>query len=205
MSQFVVMIGYDKCGSKVAEAVDSAAEATGNPSLRGWAFELKQLEVIKKVLISALDTDFVMTDDGFVLHPTRQANYDGQSLKQDVIEDETTIIWCLRWDQGCFDVAIYCKGTLATVQFTFSDIHSLKLEYVRQLRDELQHHDHSVREVVHIGINNAGELRWKAATGTGAPKGEVDFTVQVCALSPLKACLGARNDGKDCWIPEKKL
>lgn len=54
VSQFVVMIGYDKCGSKVAEAVDAAANATGNPSLRGWAFELKQLEIIKMVFKSPL-------------------------------------------------------------------------------------------------------------------------------------------------------
>lgn len=151
-----------------------------------------------------MDTDYIMTDDGFVLHPTRQAAYDGQRLNQEVIEDETTIIWCLRWDQGCFDVAFYRKGTLATVQFTVSDIHSLKLEHVRHLRNELQHRGHDVHEVVHIVINHTGELKWKAATGTGSSKYEVDFVVQICAISPLKACSGTRNDVKDCLIPEKK-
>jgi hypothetical protein len=47
----------------VAEAFSRAAAATGNPCLAGWAFELNQLEIIKIVLDSAMDTSYIMTDD----------------------------------------------------------------------------------------------------------------------------------------------
>jgi hypothetical protein len=87
----------------VAEAVVSraAAAATGNPaSLAGQAFELKQLEIIKvSVLESAMNIDYVMTDDGFVFHPFRQVHYyyDGEyHLEEEISEEEATAIWRLR-------------------------------------------------------------------------------------------------------------
>ena len=62
VGQLVITTVYYRCGSKVAEAVSLAASATCNPSLHGWALELKQLAIIKSAVISATNTGYVMTD-----------------------------------------------------------------------------------------------------------------------------------------------
>jgi energy-coupling factor transporter ATP-binding protein EcfA2 len=54
VSRYILMQAYERCGTDMVEAVTMAAIATGNPVLKGWAFELEQLEVIKKVLKTEL-------------------------------------------------------------------------------------------------------------------------------------------------------
>ena len=196
VSRYIAMIAYEKCGEKVVNAVSTAATRTGNPSLKGWAFELQQLEIIKKGFHPTPPSTHIFSDSGLAFLPTRQVhfdgtnlegNIDGTNLEGNVDVPQTTVVWCLKWNQGCFDVALYSKPVLVTLQFTVSKTHSLKLEYVRELREAFSSRGIKVETVAHIGINEDGQLHWKSATGTGRGNCEVDFTIQVNTSSPLKA------------------
>ena len=196
VSRYIAMIAYEKCGEKVVTAVSTAATRTGNPSLKGWAFELQQLEIIKKGFHPTPSSTHIFSDSGLAFLPTRQVhfdgtnlegNIDGTNLEGNVDVPQTTVVWCLKWDQGCFDVALYSKPVLVTLQFTVSETHSLKLEYVRELREAFSSRGINVETVAHIGINEDGQLHWKSATGTGRGNCEVDFTIQLNTSSPLKA------------------
>ena len=85
-----------------------------------------------------------------------------------------------------FDVAMYSDGTLVTLQFIVSTSHSLKLEYVKDLRAELLGRGVKVQTVAHIGISKDGQLKWTRVSGTGRSSCEVDFTIQLSESSPLK-------------------
>lgn len=63
-----------------------------------------------------------------------------------------SVIWCLKWNRGCFDVAFYIDTTLVTVQFTLQEEHSLKPNYIRGLRKALMDKSMAVDKSVHIGV-----------------------------------------------------
>jgi hypothetical protein len=46
VSKYVMRRAYDECGEELTAAVESVAKATNNPTLKGWAFELSQLDKI---------------------------------------------------------------------------------------------------------------------------------------------------------------
>ena len=48
VSRYIAMVAYDHVGGELLEAVKAVASNTDNPSLQGLAFELEQLEIIKK-------------------------------------------------------------------------------------------------------------------------------------------------------------
>ncbi len=50
VSKYVLQLAYEKCRSQLTDAVDAVAKATDNPMFRGWAFELRQLDVIRSEL-----------------------------------------------------------------------------------------------------------------------------------------------------------
>jgi hypothetical protein len=180
VSRYILMQAYERCGTDMVDAVTMAANATDNPVLKGWAFELEQLEVIKKVLKTELETTSVVSDNSFAFRPSHEAHYDGENLKWKHSQTGVTVIWCMLWNQGCFDVAIHFEeGTLVTIQFTISSEHSLKLAYVTALRKALKDSDRSVQRVVHIGVRDEGLLDFKLPTGTGLSRNEVDFRVNV--------------------------
>jgi hypothetical protein len=54
---------------------------------------------------------------GLPFYPTSQAEFNETDLTSGVVQDGTIIIWCQKWNQGCFDVAFYVNDTLITVQF----------------------------------------------------------------------------------------
>ena len=187
--------------------MNTVASNTDNPSLKGWAFELQQLEIINKVLRTRSDTMISVsgsrTDglDGLAFRPSRETQYDGIALVKErgkgtlsetdfsELRGETVVVWCMKWNQGCFDVAIYHgeTGTLATLQFTVSDSHSLHLEYVRHLRDAFHNANFSLQTFSHIGISKDGALNWHDATGTGHRFCDPDFEIVRSESKPLRS------------------
>lgn len=166
--------------------------ATGNSALEGWAFELQQLEILKK----GIQFPPAASDSGLAFLPTDEAHFDGGILVGDIDAHRITIIWCLEWNQGCFRVAVYCKGTLVTFQFTVSTSHSLKLEDVKDLRPELLGRGELVKTVAHIGINKDGQLKWTRVGGARGSSCQVDFTNQLSESSSLKVSSAPYNTGR---------
>ena len=124
------------------------------------------------------------TDEKMVLHPQSEATYDGSKLTMPSEPVGLVVIWCLKWNQGCFDMALFFNGQLVTLQFTTAANHSLKLEYVSQLRSALlQHGLDPAGKVLHWFVVKDGvlaEFKHDAPTGTGRKSYELQFTVSVC-------------------------
>ena len=78
----------------------SAAKSTENPTLKGWAFELEQIQVIKGVLQSPMDNALVHIEgsNGLKFRPTKALEYDGTTLNGDFDDpgdDDDVVGWCL--------------------------------------------------------------------------------------------------------------
>jgi hypothetical protein len=198
VSRYVLLYASERCTGRLVDAVYAIANLTGNPSLKGWAFELNQLELIKTVLKTILASDaaaaedlYIGTEEGLAFTPRDETSYNGLTfpLNWNFQDDVTTIIWCLKWNQGCFDVALYNNGTLVTLQFTRQDDHSLKLQFISQLRKAIKDTGKEVERVVHIGVveGDVSTFRFKAAEGTGRRGNcETVYVVKICHTSALK-------------------
>ena len=83
-------------------------------------------------------------------------------------------------------MALFSDGRLVTLQFTASATsHSLKLEYVSQLRSALLPHGLLPKEkVLHWFIVKDDDVlekfKHKTPSGTGSPSCRLEFTVSVC-------------------------
>lgn len=194
VSKYIAMVAYDECGSAIADAVAAAARATGNPALKGWDFELQQLEIIKKGLKPSPAATHIASDSGLAFQPTDQVHFDGILLVGNIDAHGVTIIWCLKWNQGCFDVAMYSDGTLIALQFTVSDFRLLKLEYVKDLRAALLSKGLTVQTVAYIGINKIGQIQWTPISGKGRSICEVEFTLHLSESTPLKISSSPLNN-----------
>lgn len=190
LSHYVLMEAYGRCRNTLVDAVKQVADACGNPALQGWAFELKQLELIRNaILANSAEAKKRLSADKFSYFPASEAEYDGKILRADRLHDVGGVIWCLKWNQGCFDVAFFSNKTLITIQFIVANEHSLKLEYIKELRSALRDNKKEVSTIVHVGIveGNKSLLKFKAPTGAGrSTRGcEVEFEVSVCKSSQL--------------------
>ena len=198
VSRYVLLHASERCSGRLVDAVYAMANLAGNPSLQGWAFELSQLELIKTVFktirasdaTAAAEDVYIGTKDGLAFAPRDETTYDGDMFPSNwkFLDDETTIIWCLKWNQDCFDVALYKKGTLITLQFTRQDDHSLKLQFITRLRKAIKDTGKEVEKVIHIGVVEADvtTFRFKAAEGTGRSNCEMEYIVKICHASPLE-------------------
>ena len=199
VSKFILFEAYNRVEARLIAAVETVANTTGNPSLQGWAFELKQLEIIKSVLKgneADIGRKVVESKEGLVFQPISscEAHYDGTTLIQKGTQSlETgTVIWCLKWNQGCFDVAFFKAGTLLTLQFTVSADHSIKLQFIKDLKEAVESHlSESVGECIHVGVvgdpNNTANFTFKNPEGCGRSSWTLDFTVTASKSSALFA------------------
>lgn len=200
VSRYILLEAYDQIEGRLVQAVQAVADATGNPLLKGWAFELKQLDIIKSVLKqSKLDggVKVVGSKEGLAFRPVlnHQADYDGITLTprgEDSLDNTGTIIWCLKWNQGCFDVAFYKSRTLLTLQFAVSADHSLKLQYIKALKEALEVHSSlAVETCIHVGVvgpaANFTNFKFKSPEGGGRSSWNPDFTVKAGKTTALFA------------------
>jgi hypothetical protein len=68
-----------------------------------------------------------------------------------------TIIWCKKWNQGCFDVAHYDDATLVALQFATAATHSLKFVCIRRLRKALLDLGLTLTRIVHVGVRKGDD------------------------------------------------
>jgi hypothetical protein len=138
---------------------------------------------------SAIHPEYATNWNGLSFRPTSEAEFDGALMTSGVVQDET-VIWCLKWNQGCFDVAFYQKGTLITLQFTVSEKHSLKLVYVRKLRAALEQMGVSLNKCVHVGVREKDwtEFQFEEAEGQGrqVEEDKPEFEIDICYSPPFK-------------------
>lgn len=170
VSEYILLHAYQKVRNVLTTAIAAIAKATGNAALRGWSFELEQLDRI---------SDAVKDDDRegrrtvgadefqFFVEGWNEIDFDGASFSPD-IEFEKAVIWCLKWNQGCFDAAFFHDKTLYTIQFTVCKTHSLKLRYIKELVALIRKKGIKVDGIVHIGVADHNELKFDNPDDTNA-------------------------------------
>ena len=207
VSKYVLFHAYDRCRSELVKSLRATAHSTGNPTLQGWAFELEQIDLIRTSMDSEEgNRKYATNRKGWSFHPTSQMEFDEANFTSGAVGG-VTVIWCLKWNQDCFDVAFYIDATLITVQFTVQEKHSLKPNYIRRLRKALKDKNVVVDKVVHIGVreNNWKEFQFTQTTaGVGKQIGKEnpEFEIEVCHSPPLE--LTSERDFK-CDFVETKI
>ena len=197
VSKYILLKAYERCQSQLVESMAALAKDCGNPAIEGWAFELEQIDLIRLGFRSSSPVvdfvDYITNDQGLSFRPSEQVTFDGQKLKDDAnVSQDGTVIWCQKWNQGCFDVAFFFNSVLVTLQFTVSSSHSLKPVYIRRLRDALLTKDPSLEpsRCVHIGVTPTGTLEFDVGPeGTGRRHEKTDtseFTIKSYSSPPLK-------------------
>jgi hypothetical protein len=199
VSKYVLRRAYANCRGTLAVSVASAAKRTDNPSLKGWAFEIAEINKFELALDanqqarhtgedwSAIEARILPSVAGrkneLVLCPQHEAKYDGIELDGQVMND--TVIWNTQWNPGCFDFAYYFNSKLVTFQITSRETsHSLKLQYVKDLREALLEkgvplapdftdgnagdaRENNENDVVHLGVLKGDAERFSFATAEG--------------------------------------
>eukprot|EP00543_Licmophora_paradoxa_P005022 CAMPEP_0202444158 /NCGR_PEP_ID=MMETSP1360-20130828/3297_1 /ASSEMBLY_ACC=CAM_ASM_000848 /TAXON_ID=515479 /ORGANISM="Licmophora paradoxa, Strain CCMP2313" /LENGTH=616 /DNA_ID=CAMNT_0049060079 /DNA_START=720 /DNA_END=2571 /DNA_ORIENTATION=+ len=194
VSEYFLHLAHQRCKAELTKSVRAAADESNNPALKGWAFELEQLDVIEHMI----ETDakvLVSEDDAFRLPvPSESITYDGIRFKSNPQGNAFTV-WCSRWNQGCFDVAFYNASKLITLNFTISSTNSLKLNPLRDLVSALQVSGKSVTSVSHIAIvenkANCNDFKFDGAEGGGKIVEQSLFSVETARSQKLKATISA--------------
>jgi len=194
VSKYVLFYAYDKCKTELVKSVRAAAEAVNNPSLKGWAFELEQMDLIRLSLESVqadMNPLFITNEVGLSFCPCAAIDFDGETIRKiKTAENEKycTIIWCLKWNQGCFDTAFLQNSTLVTLQFTVSEKHSFKPKYIRRLRDALQEKGVVVDNCVHVGVAEVNNFQFDLDTAGVGRRDNInkpEFTIDLYHSQPL--------------------
>jgi hypothetical protein len=128
VSRYIMLYAYGKARQAVSAVVQGVASATGNMALRGWAFELEQLDLIDKVFERRVQRCFSVGTQKlqFTITSLAKLSYDGSTLEGSFDTYSgygSAFISCLKWNQGCFGIVFCIRETLYTVQFTISQIH----------------------------------------------------------------------------------
>lgn len=197
VSKYVLIHAYDYCREQLVMSVRAAAASSGNSTLMGWAFELEQIHLIRTSLNSKdPDIKYITNGNGWSFRPTSEVEFDESKFQSySCSPGSSIVIWCLKWNQGCFDVAFFMNATLITVQFTVSEKHSLKPQYIRQLRQALLDKKETVNKVLHVGVREVDwqELEFKTDTrGMGRQVNDeaAEFEIDVCRSPQLKEIAG---------------
>ena len=151
-------------------------------------FELDQIDLIQQ----AIDANKPITNESRdVILPacSSKVAYNGDSLTGGNTHGDTVLIECRKWNQGCFDIAFCYQQTLVTIQFTVSASHSLKLDHLRHLRENLLRSGRTVDRVNHIAIikdqKNLDQFQFDEAEGCGHSGGKFLFKVGLSRSSKL--------------------
>ena len=197
MSKYVLLRAYSVCRNELTNAVALVADATDNPALSGWAFELQKRDLIRSALEANRNRSFfrlatatAVKNNKLTFSPKAEATFDGTAIIENKLVSGT-VIWCSKFNQGLYDAAFYFGKTLVTLQFTVADNHSLKLEHLRLLRNALVQKRVKFNRIVHLGIvkkEMASQFEFDRATGE-APTTRANprvFKVQVDTSEELE-------------------
>lgn len=64
------------------------------------------------------------------------------------------MIKCAKWNQGCFDIAFVIEDHLITVNFTICASHSLKIWFIRELKESLEAAVRPISRITHVAVVN---------------------------------------------------
>ena len=67
VSKYFLHVAHKKCKEKLTASVRAAAESSQNPALKGWAFELEQLDIMEQMTES--DNRFLASEDRTLVLP----------------------------------------------------------------------------------------------------------------------------------------
>jgi hypothetical protein len=192
LSKYILFRAYEKCETDLVKSMKSVASQSSNPVLKGWVFELEQIDLIRLSLESPPEKkDYITNNTGLSFIPHSKSGFDEKQFEEGVsiLETGGLVINCLKWNQGCFDVAFYQENTLVTIQFTVAKKHSLKPMYIRLLRDALLGRKISVDRVVHVGVTEEADFafeRSNSGTGRQVHSESPQFKIDVFHSLPLK-------------------
>lgn len=158
MSRCVLFCACNNCKAKLVKSVRAAAEAVNNPSLKGWVFELEQIDLICLSIQHLSQTTWDFLFDGKTAKTTGTVGNDG------------TFIWCQKWNQGCFDTAFFQNSTLVTLQFRVSKEHTFKPKCIRWLRDALLDNGLVVDKFTHVGVADVNDFQFDVESGQPGEK-----------------------------------
>lgn len=190
VSKYFLHVAHQECKAKLTRSVRTAAEASNNPALKGWAFELEQLDIVEHEM--AADTGALVSEDETLVLPvpSESTTYDGIGFNARTNGDAFTI-WCSKWNQGCFDVAFYIKKKLITMNFTISSSHSLKVNPLRDLVDALLTSGKAVQSLSHIAIveekGKCDNFTFEDPEGAGKEGQQTVFSVETARSQKINA------------------
>ena len=152
VSKYVLEKAYLNAGKELLSALTAAAEKSDNPALQGWAFEIEQLDFVRSAIEEG--KAFANFQHTLVLPtgPLLGVKFNGNTVSGCKEGVETFVIFCTKWNQGCFDAALFHDGQLLTLQFTVSLKHSLKMNFIRDLKESLKATGKDVKKLGHIAI-----------------------------------------------------
>ena len=181
VSEYFLHLAHTECKGQLTASVRAAADASKNPALKGWAFELEQLDVIEQTIKT--DPRILVSEDSALVLPITSGEtttYDGSSMEATTSDAFT--IWCSKWNQGSFDVAFYVKPHLFTMTFTVSESHSLKINPLRDLKDALENSSKKVSSYTHIGVveekAKCDSFSFDKAEGVGKSTAKAEFSIR---------------------------
>ncbi len=180
VSKYVLLQAYTKCRDQLTDAIKTVAHLTKNDSLFGWAFELRQKDIIYSVLtanLAAQEANRKRTKGNVVrgvqnskvaFFPVAEAFFDGYTIKVkgggNIVSG--SVIWCTEYNQELFDAAFYFENMLVTLQFIVAEKkHSLRLEHVKPIRTEIMNKGGQVERIVHLGIVTKEKFKFSVPTG----------------------------------------
>ena len=136
VSEYILRMAHTKCKAQLTASVRAAAVASNNPALRGWAFELEQLDVIEDIM-KAAEPRMLVSQDKAIMIPidSAETTYDGTTIVS--TNSDAFTIWCSKRNQGTFDVALYRDTNLTTINFTVAQTHTLKIAHLEFTVSEL--------------------------------------------------------------------
>mmetsp|Transcript_36219 Transcript_36219/g.51236 ORF Transcript_36219/g.51236 Transcript_36219/m.51236 type:complete len:158 (+) Transcript_36219:130-603(+) len=92
LSKYVLFLAYEHCKSDLVDSVKAAASNSNNPALKGWAFELEQIDFIRLSLESPEENPLWITNDtGLLFYPSAEAAFDEKKVQSGIVKDEGTV------------------------------------------------------------------------------------------------------------------
>ena len=197
VSRYIMYVAYTHCKEELVHKMKAVAYESDNPVMKGWAFELEQLHIVFHQVEAGCPVS--NSDKNLLLPVTKGAVvvYDGKTLvdsnpeKKILVENsnEPFLIKCSKWNQGCFDIAFVIGKHLITVNFTICASHSLKVWFIRELKESLKDANRSVNSITHVAVVNdsdtLNEFQFGEAEGCGYNGGHRLYTIKTARAMKL--------------------
>ena len=97
VSKYVLFKAYEKCKTELVQSLAAVARSSNNPALKGWAFELEQIDLIRLSLESnPQHPEYITNNKGLIFRPSNGIDFSETALENGNVDEDGTIIWCLK-------------------------------------------------------------------------------------------------------------